>query len=151
MPKSKRVWLLIADGEKAKILSPQAEPRPGWIEVRSIESIDQHHMNRDLRTDRPGREQMHATGVHHAFDPRSDAKRQSKQAFGQMVIDELSKSLDHFDEWILAAPPQSLGDLRTMLPPALQEKLRLAINKDLTKTPLSAIPDHLPWPYGNQR
>ena len=48
-----------------------------------------------------------------------------------------------YDRLILVAPPTALGDLRDALSDPVRSLVRAELHKDLTKTPVAELPEHL--------
>lgn len=139
-----RTWIVIADGVRCRVVTNDGpgrgiEPRPD-LDFRS----EQRRL-RDIMADRPGR----ATGVvgkgRHAVAYSSDPVREDERAFARSLVDllEAESAANAFDRLVLIAPPQTMGDLRSMLPKRLQDLVSTEITKDLTKLPRQRLEAHL--------
>lgn len=136
-------WVLIADGAKARLARHESTGGGALIPVRDFDGANQP--GRDLTSDRPGRTFDSAGEGRHAMQPTTDPKRYEKRRFAHELagfLDAAAKRGD-FDQLILVAPPQALGDLRDELPKAVIGMLVGELAKDLTNTPLHDLPDHL--------
>ena len=135
--KRKRIWVVVADGASAQILTENAD-RAGFVSVRAprILNAGAKGHSRDLKSDRPGRT-FNSTGLgtRHAIEPHHDNHKMEKHKFAA----QLAKLLDHarlqdkFDELILVAPRRSLGELRTLLSEGVLARVRREVAKELTK------------------
>lgn len=48
-----------------------------------------------------------------------------------------------YDRLVLVAPSSALGDLREALSDSVRSLVRAELDKDLTKTPIAELPEHL--------
>lgn len=146
MTRSHRTWIVIADAGRARIFLHEDRAR-GLQPVAdgALENPDAHTPTRELGTDRPGRSVESVGGARHAQEPRVDWHRQAEAAFTKRVAEhvEAAAGADRFDRLIIAAPPTMLGDLRQVFGPQTRERLTGELNKDLTKTPIAELADHL--------
>lgn len=143
MVKHLKLWVVVADGEHARILAPREDG-----ELRTQERVDlknAHLRAADLVSDRPGRVQESANAARHAAAPRTDpheaAKERFAKNFGAFLL-HASRS-GAFDELVLVAPSHILADLRESLDKPALDKLRGAVAKDLTKIPDHELQPHL--------
>jgi protein required for attachment to host cells len=142
--KSKRTWVVIADGGHAKVF--ETEGRAGELApvVDMMFSADLP-ANRDILTDRPGRTfESHGHG-RHAMENPSDPHRQLKREFAKKLGGILQTKLmeKRFDRLVLVAPPAALGDLRDVLAKDVQAKVVAELAHDLVKTPHNELASHL--------
>ena len=138
------VWLCIADGEHAKILSP-SEDRRSYAVLSEFASANAHRPTRELGTDRPPRTQESAYSGRHAITPRRDLHAASKAEFMRLVANHLDRATagGECDSMVLVAPTYCLRLLRDALNAATLRKVRSTKAKDLTKTPLAKLPADL--------
>lgn len=154
-----RLWILVADGEHARVLVPtdhQAQFRTEW----ALDSAAAHHRDQDLVADRPGRVfssartpparrgaegPSGASFVRHAVTPHSDPKKAAKQSFLRAVSEYLEEQARRgtLHGLVLIAPPQALHDLRHALGHAAGSRVIATGGKDLTEVPDHAMPAHL--------
>jgi protein required for attachment to host cells len=144
MPRRSIVWLCLADGEHAKILTP-AENGNGYTIVAQFDSADAHRPTRALGTDRPPRTQESAYSGRHAIVPRNDLHAASKAQFMRLLAEHLDRAGEHgeYDAMVVVAPTYCLRLLRGRLKPATLRRLRATKAKDLIKTPLAELPADL--------
>jgi protein required for attachment to host cells len=143
MPRRRVTWFVLADGSRARFVTRRAEG-PGYEIVAEYAAPEAQVPNRDIMSDRPGRQQESATSAHHGVEPRSDAHRERKAAFAQQVADRVNAAAAQgaFDELVIYAAPRALADLRNALGDAARAKLKAEFAKDLTKIPLAELPRH---------
>jgi protein required for attachment to host cells len=142
--KPKRTWVLIADGGHAKVFQNE-EPGSDLEPVHGMVFSADLPPNRDILTDRPGRNfESHGRG-RHAMENRSDPHRGLKREFAKRLGGILETNLadKRFDRLVLVAPPPTLGDLRDVLPKSVLAKVTAELAQDLVKTPHSDLPSHL--------
>jgi len=144
MPKHKNTWVVMADGSRAVIVK-RREIEPGFDVVATLNSADAHVPAHLMGSDRPGRTQESHYSAHHAIEPRSDPHAAQLTAFLRSLATRLNDESDAnaFDGLILFAPARALGQLREMLDETTRAKVEAEAAKDLTKTPLDELPQHL--------
>lgn len=143
--KSKEIWVLIADGMRARIL--KWDGREHFAPAMDHEFYDPqvHGYSRDLKSDAPGRAFDSMSSTRHALQPRHDPHELEKERFSRSVaavVDEAAQR-KAFEQLILVAPPKTLGALRTALGPAALSRVKGEIHKDLIHTPPHQLADHL--------
>jgi protein required for attachment to host cells len=137
-------WILVADGNRARVLIHEG---PG----KGLKHSTDPELSRDLPpthefgTDRPGRVQESGYSGRHAIEPRLDWHRHEKHLFARAIAQMLDENAAHkaFDRLILIAPPQTLGALRASLGKATLATISGELPKDLTHTPIGDMPNHL--------
>jgi protein required for attachment to host cells len=95
--------------------------------------------SREINADRPGRAFDSRGAGRHAMEPPTDPHRKVKADFARDVAGVLEHELSvhRYEELVLVAAPQTLGDLRNSLPATVRKKVVAEIDKDLTQ-----VPDH---------
>jgi protein required for attachment to host cells len=130
------LWVVIADGEKALFLENAGDAKdPDFKVVQEME-----HGNpatREQGVERPGR---HSDGPspHNSAYAETDWHRLGKERFADNIAERLYK-LAHrgaFDEIVLVAPPQVLGEMRKKLHKEVGDKVTAEIAKTLTNQPV---------------
>lgn len=138
------IWILVADGARARIAQNDG-PQRGvtWAFDDDIEG--ENFPGRDFSDDRPGRSFDRLGQGRHAMEPRSDPRRDAKRVFAHDVAAFLERhaAKGSYDRLIIAAPPQSLGDLREALSPSVRKVVSAELNKDLTHVPIGDLANHL--------
>jgi len=136
-------WILIADGARGRVFVNRG---PG----KGIELVDEtldadHRSTHNLVDDGLGRSYESTGASRHAIAPHHDPHRELKRDFAV----RLAKMLDQrhrehaYDRLVLVAPPTALGDLREALSEPVRRLVRAELDKDLTKTPIAELPEHL--------
>jgi len=137
-------WVVLADGAHARIFE-NSGPGTGLVEINSWDSPSARKPTRDLGTDRPGRGHESATYGRHALAAREDWHEGEKANFVHDVAAYLNDRNHQgaFDELVIAAPPRALGELRKAIDSTTAGRLKVEINKDLTKIPQADLGEHL--------
>jgi len=144
MRKNDSIWILIADATRARVFQLQNNGRSleaGW----ELEHADSSLPSRNIASDRPGRTFDRAGDGRHAKEPPTDPARYEKERFAREVSQKLDddRKQHKFDELNVVAPPQFLGDLRTVMSAQLESCVRKEVNKDLSKLNPAEILKHL--------
>jgi protein required for attachment to host cells len=130
------LWVVVADGEKALFLKNQGDAKfPDFQVVREMEQ--DNPATREQGVERPGR---HSDGpsAHNSAYTETDWHRLGKERFADEIADRLYHCAHKgdFDELVLVAPPQVLGDLRKKLHKEVVDKVRGEFAKTLTNQPV---------------
>lgn len=136
MKTRKRIWVVVADGARARFFTP-GETMRGLKSTGPIELIapEGNRYARDLKSDRPGRSFSSARdGVRHSIEPHHDYRKLEKHKFTVQVAEMLDRAVaeDAFDGLVLVAPRRSLGEFRDVLPARVKARIRHELGKDLT-------------------
>jgi protein required for attachment to host cells len=144
-------WVLVADGARARLFRADRKARRLQL-LWEEESPAARSKTSDLVSDQPGRA-MDASGVgqRSAMEAPTDPKRLEKTRFAQHLRDVLAaaEGAGQFHSLVLVAAPQTLGDLRDSLPPAVSGRIEHELAKDLTWVPPHELERHLApvlWP-----
>jgi protein required for attachment to host cells len=143
MKKIREVWIVVADGAKARFYATNddvsaLEPVGPSIAVSAAAKLPA----RELKSDRPGRSgNSSRTGLRHAIEPKHDHHKMEKHRFTQAVSRHLERALNQlaFDDLIIVAPRRSLGELRTLLPERVKARVQAEVAKDLTRQPADMV------------
>lgn len=131
------LWVIVADGEKALFLRNKGDNTFPNLEV--VQEMEQENpATREQGTDKPGRQSNE--GPRSAVE-ETDWHRLGKERFAAEIAERLYK-LAHrgaFDELVLIAPPQVLGEMRQKLHKEVSEKVEAEIPKTLTRHTISDI------------
>lgn len=144
--KLKTTWVLVADGAKARLLERVGANAPLIpASAKCFSESEARLPTREIGADRPGRVHESADTTRHAMEPRVDWHRYAKEQFARSVAGALENAAlkKKFDELILVAPPQALGDLRSALGQHSSALVVGEVAKDLTNLPDHEIPVHL--------
>jgi protein required for attachment to host cells len=138
-----RTYILIADGARAHLLLSDGRGKP-LVEVPGSEHRQDLKPDRELSKDRPGRVHESANASRHAIE-REDLHCREKERFAQSLAENLDRRLANreFDRVVIAAPPETLGAIRSALSTKVQSVLLAEVAKDLTKIPNAQIKPYL--------
>lgn len=144
--KPKKTWIVIADGMHARILRQDRRGAPLAPALdRELYEPAVNAYSRDLGSDAPGRAFDSAASGRHAMEPRTDPKTHEKQLFARRVAELINDAAlrKSFDQLVLVAPPKTLGELRTQLGENAKRLIIGELDRDLVKTPVPELPEHL--------
>ena len=139
-----KIWVLIADGARARIVEQTGVGR-ALREVSGSEFSDDHLRNRDIVADRPGRSFDSGGRGRHAMVPPSDPQDLREKGFLTRLagfVDE-QYAAGRFDRLVIAAPPSALGYLRSVLSEQVRQVVSAEVASDLTRLPNSKLAKHL--------
>ncbi len=113
MHKHETTWIVIVDGSRARIVTPDAEGSRLEL-VTELGSDAAHIPAHEIGTDRLGRVQESQYSGRHSIEPRQDPHEQRKVDFVRAVALHLTEASREyrFDRMVLFAPPRDLGVLR---------------------------------------
>jgi protein required for attachment to host cells len=142
-------WILIMDAAHADVFAahgarPQLSLVPGMTLAQHVPA------GKELTRERPNRTHESSGTTRHAIEAKEDPRRAFKRAFANEVAERLNLAAvaKAFDQLIVAAPPQMLGDLRTSFSRAVTDRIIKEIPKDLVKIPRDDLLAHLDLPLG---
>ena len=98
-----------------------------------------------LADDRPGHEATDNSSGGNRYEPRSDVRRKEHQRFACEIAQRLDAGLasGQFSElWFFASSP-FLGELKTQLSDAVNKRVHLALDSDLTALGVAEIEERL--------
>lgn len=129
----KKVWALVADGSSARILKDIAGSGIGdEIELK----VESKQLG-EIMSDRPGRSFSSVGSRRSGMELHSDPVRDNERAFAGEIAETLAAHLaaGDFDELMIFAAPQTLGDLRNALPETVKRSVVKEVDKNLTNLP----------------
>ncbi|MEY8882463.1 host attachment family protein [Donghicola sp. XS_ASV15] len=132
-------WVLIADGEKALFLRNDLDAQDLDLNVVRIEE-QENPSDREQSANRPGRMHDGGPGQKSAMDD-TDWHELAKERFASDMADILYKQAHKgkFDQIVVVAPPQTLGELRKEMHQEVSDKVIAEIPKTLTNHPIDKI------------
>ena len=144
MSKHATIWVVIADGSRARIVVP-TDRKSTYATLRSFDSPEARLPAHELGSATPGRTHESAGAARHGIEPRSDLHDQMETRFARDVAASLNaaSARDEFDRLLLVAPPRVAAPLRDALDEPVRRKIAGEIRKDLTKTPDHELGAHL--------
>jgi protein required for attachment to host cells len=142
--KPKRIWVVIADGSRVRILE-QIGKGAQLAEVAGTQVEIHIPPSRDIADDKLGTTMVSGGATRHAYTAHTDPHREAKRHFLKGIADRLEQGVAEgaFDQLMLVAPPQALGDLRAAIGRHVAGRVIGEVGKDLTKVPDHEIAGHL--------
>ena len=139
-----RTWILIADAAHARILESTGSAHP-LVQMPSMTLHADLPRTHDLGSDRPGRTHESSGPGRHAIEPRTDAHRELKRNFADLVAERLEAAMaaKALDKLVIVSPPAMLGDLRAALARTVTDHIIAEIPRDLVHVPNDGIRLHL--------
>ena len=137
-------WVLVADGGQAIIYSNDG-PNRGLEPVPGHRYETELPMDRELRSDRPGRGFDSGSGARHGISPPTDYHRLEKERFSEAIAETVEKAAlaEEFDRLIVVAEPRTLGVLRDALGPHAKAKLIGDLDRNLTDRTAAQIAESI--------
>jgi protein required for attachment to host cells len=145
MPKKIRTWVLVADGARAKAYVNDG-PGTGLTAVPELDLTGTRALDRDVTSDRPGRQTNVPGGAaRHAVDPRENARNNLERSFIRDVADALAAAVqrDAFDRLVVVAAPHALGDLRALLSDTVARRVIAEVDRDYVHLTPKALVERL--------
>lgn len=132
-------WVLVADGEKALVLTNAGDREQPNLKVLNIFE----HSNpatRDQASDRPGRFND-GPSVHRSAVEETDWHRFEKQRFAVELAETMYKAAHagRYTDLVVVAPPMVLGALRKQFHQEVSKRILAEVNKTLTGHPIGQI------------
>ncbi|MAB15057.1 MAG: Host attachment protein [Parvibaculum sp.] len=130
----KKIWILVANGHSGKTYE-SAKRNEGLREALPYElHMPNPPSGKKGNDDRPGRVHESADVSRHAMEPHSDPEKLAKESFARHVATLLGEEAQKgkFDELVVVASPEFLGDLRDELHGEIRKKIVGEVDKDLT-------------------
>ncbi|MFA8442777.1 host attachment family protein [Yoonia sp.] len=134
-------WVLVADSEKALLLENATDHDDPYFKVVRKKEQD-NPSDLEQSANRPGRVSDNGPGQRSALDD-TDWHELAKERFAADLADLLygHAHKGNFDEIILVAAPNVLGELRSQMHQEVSDKVVGEIPKTLTNHPLNEIED----------
>lgn len=138
-----KLWIVIADGEHARLVAPR-EDRALETKQR-FDSEHAHQRDSDLLSDRAGRVHESAAVARHGValrtDPHDAEKARFAKAIGRWIRDAERRGA--FEELVVVAPSHVLADIESEFDRPVAERLRGTLARDLTRVPDDELQPHL--------
>lgn len=145
------VWVVLADGEHARVVMPTVS-RGQFATSHSFDSAKAGVRASDLASDSLGRSHESGDIARHAVAPRTDPHRQAKHDFAVEVAHWIGSEADAFERLVVVAPSHALNAIKAALPAPAANKLVGTLAKDLLKTTDRELGAHLAewWVHPNE-
>ncbi len=129
---SKRLWLVVADGSRARILERPSAYAP-LDEIEQLDHAAAREHGHELVSDQQGRTFDSGGQGRHAMAAPTDPKEHEKTEFLDNLAGRLNAAVakNTIDELVLFAPATALGRLREKLSKQAMQCLAGDLNKDL--------------------
>lgn len=134
-----KVWVLVADGEKALFFENTGTPKsPDFRVVREMEQ--ENPATREQGTAPPGRVNDPGTGQKSAME-QTDWHRLAEERFAKDLADLLYRYATdkRYRQIVLCAAPRILGELRKELHAIVKDRVIGEVPKTLTNHPVDQI------------
>lgn len=142
--KSNNVWTIVANSNRVRLFASQHLRSP-IEEIKTFVHPEARLKERQLKSDSPGRTFDSFGKSRHSKGQKVDAKKQLRIDFAEEVADHIEKSraLGKFNQLILIASPDFLGELRNKLSDQCLACIEMSIDKDLTAKSAGEIQQHI--------
>jgi protein required for attachment to host cells len=136
-------WIVAADGSHCRIFEHRG-PGKGLAPVTTLDYERARLRAQDIEADRPGRSFSSVGQGRSAIEPHTDPVEHEEENFARKIAALLeSKWGEHaFTRLVIAADPTTLGNIRSLLSPALDGTILAELHKDLTNVPLPDMGKH---------
>lgn len=136
----KTQWIVIANAASARIFRRDSATAP-LVPVAALAHDASRLHARELESDRPGSQAAdNSQGLNH-FEPRSDARRKEHQHFAKEIAQRLDAGLKagEFGSLTLFASNPFMGELKAQLSEAVTQRLKAALNNDLSHVGIAEL------------
>jgi protein required for attachment to host cells len=137
-------WIVIADGDKAKIFEHEG-PGKGLRAIKDLQFEQEHLKAQEIMADKPGRGHSSASpGARSSMEYSSDPVHVRERKFVERLAETLNEKQQQgkFDRLVIAAAPTALGDLRPALSDKVKETILAEMPKDLVNVPMEKLGRH---------
>ncbi len=140
-----KTWIIVANGSKARIFALDNVRK--MHEIDGLVHVESRFLDRDMKSDRPGRSYDSFGGARHAIEREFDPHEQTMLVFAQQITRYLQSAQQDrkFDRLFLAASPHFLGLLRPLLNEQIKKAIVAEFDKDWTSLTPNQIMEHLPF------
>ena len=137
-------WILVANASVARLFRRDSPTDP-LIPLTTMEHPESRLKASQLADDRPGHEATDFSSGGNRYEPRIDVRRKEHQRFAREIAERLDAGLaagEFSALWLFASSP-FLGELKAQLSDAVDKRVQLALNSDLTALGLTDIEQRL--------
>ena len=138
-------WLVVANSSLARIY--KVEKQKALVEVELLEHPESRLHNRELVSDKPGRDFESVGRARHSLEPRSTPQQLEFNLFAKELSAylETARNNGEFESLYIAASPTLLGLLRLSLSPNTAKLVKGEVDKDMTHMNPDEIMTHAPF------
>lgn len=142
----KELWILVANSSVARIFKKNGS---SLVSVKVLEHPESRLHNRDLVSDKPGRDFESIGAAKHSYEPQHSPHEVEVINFSREISSFLqtAKNNEQFDDLYLAANPSMLGLLRQNLSSEIAKITKETLDKDLTQMMPEEIINHFTFTY----
>lgn len=147
----KLAWILIANSSLAKIY--RIDQRDVLVEIEEFQHPESRLHNRDLVSDRPGRDfESNMSGTRHSLETRHTPKQNEAILFAKEISRYLSaaRNNNEFSDLFIVSSPNMLGLLRNEFDTPLAKCVIAELDRDLTQMSSEDLVKHLPFLYSSR-
>lgn len=143
----KDTWLVVANSSSAKIY--KVGHKQTLVELEVFDHPESRLHNRDLVSDRPGRDFESMGNTRHAMEPRVWPQQQQVINFAKQLADHLEQALHkgEYEKIYIAATPTMLGQLRGSFHPNTTKHVAGEVDKDMTHMTPDEIIKNVPFMF----
>jgi protein required for attachment to host cells len=140
----KTQWILVANASLARLFTRDS-PTDALIPLATMEHPESRLKGSELADDRPGHEASDYSIGGNRFEPRSDVRRREHERFAREIARRLDRghATGAFDTLWLCASSPFLGELKAQLSDAVDRRVQVALDSDLTTFDLVEIEQRL--------
>lgn len=137
--------IVVADSTRARFFTAESPSSP-LIENETLAHPEGRLHDRDMTSDLPGKNSSGNGAGGHTYQNQTDPKKHEMSVFAKHVADHLDtkRNANELIKVILVADPAFLGELRSQLSNATNEKVVYELNKNLARHSPEDIRKHLP-------
>ncbi len=141
----KDTWLVVANSSSAKIF--KVAHKQTLIELEVFEHPESRLHNRDLVSDKPGRDFESMGATRHAVEPRIWPHQQEVINFAKQLAEHLETALNkgEYEKVYIAATPTMLGIMRNSFHPNTAKHVGGEVDKDMTHMKPDEIIKNVPF------
>lgn len=141
----KDIWLVVANSSSAKIY--KVGHKQMLLELEVFEHPESRLHNRDLVTDKPGRDFESMGFTRHAIEPKIWPQQQEVINFAKELAVHIEQAFNkgEFEKVYIAANPTMLGHLRNCILPNTAKHIGGEVDKDMTHMKPDEIIKHVPF------
>lgn len=144
---NKETWVVVANSCIARIYKKDFNT---LSQIEVFEHPEGRLHNRDLVSDKPGRDFESVGSARHSMEPRHTPKENEAIIFVKELSNYLQKARNkgEFDRLYIAASPSILGLIRQNLDNSTAKLVEIELDKDLTQLKPEELISHFAFVHG---
>ena len=137
-------WLIVADNSTARIFAMETRSSP-IDEIETLVHTEARLHEQNMTSDLPGKDSGN-NGGSHAFQDKTDPKKQEMIDFSKRVADYLdeARKTNKLNKLHIIAAPAFLGELRSHLTKETGDRVVFTLDKNLVRHSEEDIRSQLP-------